>query len=130
MFEVMGTAPGEGKRIFEKMLKGTIKFSASDLIIKVDLPPRIRVRGSLRSLQMDICSPSLMFQIAKDILDEDQYQHFHHHGQIDFAYDYDDDNRFRINLFMARGADGRLERLVVPHFPDQHHIGILTDQGP
>ena len=83
-----GTTPGNGKKTFEKMLKGCIKFEASDLIVKVDLPPRIRVRGTLRSLQMDICTPDIMFQIAKDVLDEDQYQHFHHHGQIDFAYDY------------------------------------------
>ncbi|MCZ6837357.1 MAG: PilT/PilU family type 4a pilus ATPase [Planctomycetota bacterium] len=107
-----GTAPGEGKKTFEKMLKGCIKFEASDLIVKVELPPRIRVRGTLRSLQMDVCTPALMFQVARDILDDDQYQHFHHHGQIDFAYDYDEDNRFRINLFMARGKPSLACRLI------------------
>jgi len=107
-----GTSDGEGKKFFEKMLKGTIKFEASDLIVKVDLPPRIRVRGTLRSLQMDVCTPAIMFQLAKDILDEDQYQHFHHRGQIDFAYDYDEDNRFRINLFMARGKPSLAARLI------------------
>ncbi len=133
----LGTAPGEGRRIFEKMLKGTIKFNASDLIIKVDLPPRIRVRGALRSLQMDKCSSSLMFQLAKDILDEDQYQHFHHHGQIDFAYDYDDDNRFRINLFMARGKPSLAARLITSnilpfdklYLPDQLGEVALSAQG-
>jgi hypothetical protein len=30
------------------------------------------------------------------------------HGQIDFAYDYDEDNRFRVNLFHGpRQAVGR-----------------------
>ena len=107
-----GTKPGDGKKHFEKMLKGCIKFEASDLIVKVDLPPRIRVRGTLRSLQMDNCTPNEMFQVAKDILDEDQYQHFRHHGQIDFAYDYDEDNRFRVNLFMARGKPSLACRLI------------------
>lgn len=107
-----GTSPGEGKRMFETYLLATIKHAASDLIVKVDLPPRIRVRGSLKSLKTEICTPDLMFQIAKDVLDESQYKHFHHHGQIDFAYDYDDDNRFRVNIFMARGKPSLACRLI------------------
>ncbi|MCA9296523.1 MAG: PilT/PilU family type 4a pilus ATPase, partial [Phycisphaerales bacterium] len=31
---------------------------------------------------------------------------------IDFAYDYDDDNRFRVNLFMARGKPSLACRLI------------------
>ncbi|MHC4989477.1 MAG: type IV pilus twitching motility protein PilT, partial [Planctomycetota bacterium] len=108
----LGTAAGEGERMFRKYVDATIRYQASDLIVKVDLPPRIRVRGALKSLQTDICTPPLMFQIAKDILDEVQYKHFHHHGQIDFAYDYDDDNRFRVNLFMARGKPSLAARLI------------------
>jgi twitching motility protein PilT len=111
----MGTQAGEGKRMFEKYLDACIRYEASDLIVKVDLPPRIRVRGDLKSLQTDICTPQLMFQMAKDVLDAHQYEHFHHHGQIDFAYDYDDDNRFRINLFMARGKPSLAARLITSH---------------
>jgi twitching motility protein PilT len=53
-----------------------------------------------------------MFQIAKDVLDESQYRHFHKHGQMDFAYDFDDDHRFRVNLFMARGKPSLACRLI------------------
>ena len=108
----MGTTNGEGKKFFTKYLEATIHHSASDLHLKADLPPRIRVRGALKSLQTDLCTPQLMFQIAKDVLDEAQYKHFHHHGQIDFAHDYDDDNRFRVNLFMSRGKPSIAARLI------------------
>lgn len=107
-----GTTPGEGMKMFRKYLAATVKHAASDLIVKVDLPPRIRVRGELKSLQTDICTMDIMFQLAKDVLDESQYRHFHHHGQIDFAYDYDDDSRFRVNLFMARGKPSLAARLI------------------
>ncbi len=107
-----GTTPGEGKRAFTRYIEAAIRFGASDIHLKVDIPPRVRVRGALKSLQTDACSPPLMFQIAKDILDESQYKHFHHHGQIDFAYDYDDDHRFRVNLFMARGKPSIAARLI------------------
>lgn len=94
------------------MLKSTIKFEASDLHIKAGTKPRIRVRGVLRSLDAELNSEPLCYQIARDILDDAQYKIFHAKGQIDLAYDYDEDNRFRINLFMARGRPSLACRLI------------------
>ncbi|MBT8485806.1 MAG: PilT/PilU family type 4a pilus ATPase [Phycisphaerales bacterium] len=126
----VGTTEGEGKKLFTRYIEAAIRYEASDLHLKVDLPPRIRVRGSLKSLQTDICSGPLMFQVAKDVLDESQYKHFHHHGQIDFAYDYDDDHRFRVNLFMARGKPSIAARLItsdIKTFESLHLPEILGD---
>ena len=88
-----GTVPGEGRRMLMKYLAAAVRYEASDVIVKVDLPPRIRLRGALKNLQTEECSEQLMFQIAKDVLDEKQYAYFHHHGSVDFAYDYDEDDQ-------------------------------------
>lgn len=125
-----GTAAGEGEKAFTKFLSACIRYQASDLIVKVDLPPRIRVRGSLKNLDTDICSTDLMFQIAKDILDDGQYKHFRHHGSIDFAHDYDDNNRFRVNMFMARGKPSLAARLItsnIKRFEELYLPAILGD---
>jgi twitching motility protein PilT len=107
-----GTVAGEGGKAFSRFLEATIRYEASDLIIKTDSPPKVRIRGSLKSLNTEMCSEALMFQIAKDVLDPGQYKHFHHHGQIDFAHDFDDNNRFRVNLFMTRGKPAIAARLI------------------
>src|SRR5262245_52454030 len=123
-----GTVPGEGKRMLMKYLDATIRYGASDLHVKVNLPPRIRLRGALKNLQTEECSSPLMFQIAKDVLDARQYEYFHQHGAIDFAYDYDEDHRFRVNLFMARGKPSLACRLItsnVKTFEDLHLKPIL-----
>ena len=125
----MGTKAGEGERTLMKFLAATINFEASDLIVKVDLPPRIRLRGALKSLQTERCSEQLMFQIAKDVLDEKQYAYFHHHGSVDFAYDYDDDNRFRINLFMARGKPSMACRLITSNIKTFESLGLKPILG-
>lgn len=112
------------------MLKATISFEASDLHIKAGTKPRIRVRGVLRSLDTAINSEPLCYQIAKDILDEGQYKHFHKHGQIDLAYDYDEDRRFRVNMFMARGKPSLACRLItsdIMTFEQLHLSPILGD---
>ncbi len=107
-----GTESGDGKRRFRQYLEACIRYEASDLHVKVNQPPRIRVRSKLKSLQTDESSSDLMFQIARDILDDGQYDHFKSHGQIDFAYDYDEDHRFRVNLFMSRGRPSLACRLI------------------
>lgn len=125
-----GTAAGEGKKAWTRFLDATIRYAASDLIVKVDLPPRIRVRGTLKSLDADICSTDLMFQLAKDVLDPGQYKHFKKHGSIDFAYDFDENTRFRVNLFMARGKPSVAARRItadIKRFEDLYLPQILGD---
>jgi len=125
-----GTLPGEGRRMLMKYLDATVRYEASDLIVKVDLPPRIRLRGALKNLQTPECSDQLMFQLAKDVLDERQYEYFHHHGSVDFAYDFDEDNRFRVNLFMARGKPSLAARLITSNiktFENLHLKPVLGD---
>jgi twitching motility protein PilT len=125
-----GTSPGNGVEEFRKMLKSTINFEASDLHIKAGTKPRVRVRGVLRSLDTSINSEPLCYQIARDILDDDQYKHFHKHGQIDLAYDYDEDHRFRVNMFMARGKPSLACRLItsdIMTFEQLHLAPILGE---
>ena len=126
----LGTTPGDGLTEFRKMLKATIHFEASDLHIKAGTKPRIRVRGVLRSIDAEVNNEELCYQIAKDILDEDQYRHFQKHGQIDLAYDYNEDNRFRVNMFMARGKPSLACRLItsgIMTFEQLHLAPILGD---
>lgn len=107
-----GTVAGEGQALIDKFLQATIHFAASDLIVKCGAAPKIRLRGSLKPLKIDPVSEQQMFQIAKDVLDDNQYASFKRRGSIDFAHDYDEDNRFRVNLFMARGHPAIAARLV------------------
>ncbi len=125
-----GTTEGEGVKSWRSYLHSCIDLGASDLILKVDQAPRVRYRGVLKPLQTGIISIDLMFQIAKDILDPAQYDFFRRRGSIDFAYDYDDRNRFRVNLFMARGKPSFAARLItsnIKRFEDLYLPQILGD---
>jgi twitching motility protein PilT len=84
-------------------LKATIKLDSSDLIMKSGQQPKVRVRGSLKPLNTEPVSQEEFWQIAQHILTKEQVEDLHKFGSVDFAYDYTDKNRFRVNLFMARG---------------------------
>jgi twitching motility protein PilT len=88
---------------FGDFLKASIKFEASDLIMKTGQKPKIRLRGALKPLDTTPVSGEEFMSIAKHILSEEQLKDLHHFGSVDFAYDYDDNTRFRVNLFQARG---------------------------
>jgi twitching motility protein PilT len=115
-----GTTAGDGKKAWITWLEAIIRVEGSDLIVKSGLRPRVRHRGMLKDLETDLCTPDLMMQVAKDILDPNQLDYFARHGSIDFAYDYRKagdaegatTRRFRVNLFMARGNPSLAARLI------------------
>ena len=95
-----------------KFLQACIKLEASDLILKSGAAPRLRIRGALRALEMEPLTAEEFLNITKVILDEEQLADLHKFGSVDFAYDYDDHNRFRVNLFQARGKLSAALRLI------------------
>ncbi|MCH7791076.1 MAG: PilT/PilU family type 4a pilus ATPase [Planctomycetes bacterium] len=97
---------------FGKFLKVCIKFEASDLILKTGYVPKIRVRGALKPLDTEPVTAEEFMQIAQHILTKEQFDDLHHYGHVDFAYDYDEGNRFRVNLFQARGKLAIAARLI------------------
>ena len=100
---------------FGDFLKASIKFEASDLIMKTGQKPKIRLRGALKPLDTTPVNFEEFVQITKHILNEEQMKDLHHFGSVDFAYDYDENTRFRVNLFQARGKLSVAARRISSH---------------
>lgn len=120
-----------------EFLKACIKFGASDLIIKTDQPPKLRMRGALKPLDTAPVTSADWQEIIKVTLDEEQLQDLAHYGSVDFAYDYDENARFRMNLFKARGRISLAARLITSnilpfeklHLPEAMGKIALQPQG-
>jgi twitching motility protein PilT len=113
-----------------KFLQAAIKFEASDLILKSDQQPKLRLRGALKALDTEPVSTEEFWQIAQNILTEEQFEDLHRLGSVDFAYDYDDNNRFRVNLFQARGKLSVAARLItskIRKFDELHLPPIMAE---
>ena len=127
--DTRGTQPGEGRKAWNSWLTAIIKIEGSDLIVKSGLPPRIRHRGALRDLATPPITEDLMFQVAKDILDPNQLNHFRRNGSMDFAFDFDQGRRFRVNLFMARGRPAVAARLITSKIKTFEQLGLRPSLG-
>jgi twitching motility protein PilT len=115
---------------FGSFLKASIKLQASDLIMKAGQPPKLRVRGQLKPLDTEPVSSEEFMSIAKHILNEEQWADLHKFGSADFAYDYDEGTRYRVNLFQARGKLAVAARRIsseIRRFEDLYLPPIMSD---
>ncbi len=97
---------------FGDFLKAAIKFEASDLLLKTGKSPVIRLRGALKPLDTPPVTVEEFHSICQNVLTDEQMADLTKYGSVDFAYDYDENNRFRVNLFQARGKISVAARLI------------------
>jgi twitching motility protein PilT len=95
------------------LLKITFEKRASDLHIKVGVPPIIRVDGRLAPIETE---KRLMqddtVAIANGIMNATQKARFNEKNELDMAYAVPGLGRFRVNVFRQRGSVGMVFRMV------------------
>jgi twitching motility protein PilT len=104
-------------RLFEAM----VKLNGSDLHLKVDKPPYMRVKGALQPLKYPPIGAEQMKKLCAPIMNERQRAIFDTDGGADFAHTCVVDGvrwRFRINMLTQQGAWGLVARRVNNTIPD------------
>ena len=117
------TAAPRKKRI-DTFFKTLAAVNGSDIHIKADAIPRIRVGGELRTLKTDPLAPHEVDAMAEEMLDADQLKDFRHHGTIDVAYAMTKADRFRVNIFRQRGTTSIVARRINPRIPNYTELRL------
>jgi twitching motility protein PilT len=113
-----GTSQAASKKL-ERYFRAAVANRASDLHLKAGQPPKLRVRGVLKDTSGEVMTKEYIEKVVLEILTPVQKEFFKQHGTLDFAYELDDETRFRINIFHQRGAVSLAARRVestVPRF--------------
>jgi twitching motility protein PilT len=121
-----------------KIFRQLIKFNGSDLHMQVGKPPILRVKGTLRELQMPAISKEQMESLLLPMMDERNTRIFYEEGGADFAHivEYENEQgvkepwRFRVNLFVQLGKPGMVSRKVerfIPNFEGLHLPPIMAE---
>jgi len=95
-----------------ELLKKMIEMGGSDLHITTNTPPRIRVDGKLRPLEMPPLTAADTKQLAYSVLTDAQKHRFEEHWELDFSFGIKGLARFRANVYMQRGAVGSVFRTI------------------
>jgi twitching motility protein PilT len=128
------------------LLRNAVDAGATDVHLKIEMPPVIRSDGSLRSLEgyQALSEEDLeAILITVTATNATKLQTFRETGELDTAYMSPDLNRFRVNGFRQRGATSFAFRVipkVVPSFKDlrlpigvqklaEEHRGLILVTG-
>ena len=87
------------KQDLNKILYYMIQQGGSDLHLKSGDGIRARIRGKLLKLVDASLKKEHLYNLLKEILDNDRYQKFIKEKDLDFSYQLDANYRFRVNAF-------------------------------
>lgn len=95
-----------------KLFDELVQNNGSDLHLEEGQKPKIRVNGSLREAGADILTSEKMTILMSEIAEHDDWKHFQDFGDLDFAYTYNNDSRFRANYYRHFYGLGAVFRLI------------------
>jgi len=107
------------------VLKQAVEMSASDVHIKIGLPPVIRRFGALIPLRdRERLTNDDISSMAYSLMNQYQQAKFDTTNEIDLAYSLSGVARFRVNCFRQRGSYGMVFRIVPTDPPslDELHL--------
>ena len=117
-----------------KLFREQIKHNGSDLHLQVGKPAILRIRGTLRELNMPPISEEVMYRMFYEIMDARNTQIFEENGGTDLAHVVPDAKghkwRFRVNLFKQLGQPGMVARKIeqtIPNFEGLHLPPIIEE---
>ena len=108
---------GSKPRRIDIYFRTVAAVNGSDIHLKSDAIPRVRVAGELRTLKTDPISPADIDAMVEEMLSVEQLHDFHRHGTLDLAYAMTRHERFRVNIFRQRGTTSLVARRINPQIP-------------
>jgi twitching motility protein PilT len=113
--------------IFDRVLQAARKLGASDVHLKVGLPPVFRIRGALRTLKdVPPMTSEVVMTFAMNIMNETIHDKFMRDHEVDLAYATADGNRYRVNVFRQRGETGMVMRVIAADVPPFERLNLPT----
>ena len=108
----------------EDILRVAKDAGASDVHLTVGIPPKMRVYGSLITMDYPKLLPADTLDILISIMTETQRQRFEERGEYDMSFSLPNVGRYRLNAFKQRGSIAMAFRLVGTEIPSPESLGI------
>ncbi len=87
----------------EPIIRESIRTGASDIHLSVGIPPVLRIHGSLERIGNYNLTKEDVESLAKEIIDEEEFERFERNKEIDVAYTFLEICRYRVNIYKEQG---------------------------
>jgi twitching motility protein PilT len=106
------------------LLQLTVTEGASDLHLRVETAPVIRLHGVLHRVDGPPLKPEDTEELMRSITSEDHIQHVRERGGADFGFAFGEMARFRVSVFKEKGNFGMVLRQIPNKLLTLEQIGI------
>jgi twitching motility protein PilT len=96
----------------DDLLRLLVEREASDLHMRVGLPPMMRIHGKLVRTEFPVLEPDDTKNLLYGILNEERRQHYEETHEMDLSYYLRGVARFRVNVFRQQGNVGAVLRVI------------------
>ena len=108
----------------EQLCRFAVDGQASDLFIKSDSPPALRVHGRIVPTDLPALTNADTKALAHSIMTEEQIQAFEDYHELDLAFTLADVARFRCNIYVQRGSYAMVLRIVPLEIKEIEELGL------
>jgi len=105
--------------------KKLIASKGSDLHLSEGQPPKIRVHGAVIPIEgEDVFGGADFKELLSEICDPRAFEHYLKDGDLDFAYEMDEDSRFRCNYLQQQNGLAAVFRLIPTEIMPLEALGV------
>lgn len=116
----------KGTMTIRTLLEQLVSADATDLLVTAGVPPTLRANTALRRTSFPALSPDQCVAYAKALMTERQWEDFLNRRELDFAVDYDNLGRFRVNAYRQKNTVSIAVRRVMQGSLGCEVLGIPT----
>src|SRR6266581_2904039 len=108
----------------DQFLSVIVKHGGSDLHIGEGQPPKMRMHGDIMPIRAEPIAHEEAVQMMSEICGPHNWEIFEGRGDLDFAYEMDEDSRFRCNYLKQSNGYGAVFRLIPTKIATLEQLGI------
>ena len=110
--------------VMSDLLHLVVKEGASDLHIRVGVPPAIRLHGILQKVDGPAITDEMSEELMRSITSDENVQEVRERGGADFAFAFGDMARFRVSVFKEKGRFASVLRQIPTTLLTFEQIGL------
>lgn len=109
----------------DRLLQHLVESGGSDLHMSEGQPPKIRVHGAVTAIPEEpVLEHETIHRMLSEICDPKAFEIYQETGDLDFAYEMDEESRFRCNYLKQKNGLAAVFRLIPTEIMPLEALGV------
>jgi twitching motility protein PilT len=110
--------------VIDQLFQTLVELGGSDLHLSQGQPAKVRVHGSIKPISEEVLTVEHMELMMREICDSKSWDRYVEKGDLDFAYEMDDEHRFRCNYLKQQNGYACVFRIIPTKIASLEQLGI------